>query len=66
MSLSKWFQIFIHSPHQKILKDKSTHQKFISMPGLEGPDDSINTGFEVAEYKAHTLSINIAYGWQIF
>ena len=45
MSLSKWFQIFIHSLHQKILKDKST---IISMPRLEGPDDSINTGFEVA------------------
>ena len=48
MSLSKWFQIFIHSLHQKILEDKSTHQQFISMPRLEGPDDSINTGFEVA------------------
>lgn len=36
------------------------------MPGLEGLGDSTDTGFEVASYKTHTLSIAVAYGWQIF
>lgn len=43
-----------------------THEQFASMPGLEGLDDSISTGFDVASYKAHVLSIAIAYDWQIF
>lgn len=31
-----------------------------SSPNLKSLDDSINTGFEVAYYKAHMLSIAIA------